>query len=338
MHLFRSQTPRPTRASSSKSYSPHPEIVTQQWSAVKEQVRQGFNTMFEQNNQLESRLNDTIEDNTELQKQIAELKKELEVKNTIGSGNNYALVLVDGDELIFERNFVSDGKSGGMKAAKFFADVAGLSSMLVRGHWLKEVNGMRAFTVGFSDPALGQVDFLDVGSGKDKVAEKFRSEFNWHRNNYNCRSILLGIGHDKGYTRILDPAINQDISAEIQLIERSPLEREINYLKLKKFQCKGVFSSESLDLFLDYNNNTAAKSQSSNEAEITFPTTLPTNPEFEAFQSLKDFEPKPCYNLYLAGSCPKKSCKKGHDYVLNATQIHALATTAKTMRCKYGKA
>jgi hypothetical protein len=38
--------------------------------------------MFEQNGQLESRLNDSFEENTELQKQITELKKELEVKNT----------------------------------------------------------------------------------------------------------------------------------------------------------------------------------------------------------------------------------------------------------------
>ena len=59
---------------------------------------------------------------------------------------------------------------------RVFANVAGLSSMVVRAQWIRETNALRAFIVGFSDPALGQIDFVDVGSGRDKVAEKFRGQ------------------------------------------------------------------------------------------------------------------------------------------------------------------
>lgn len=148
---------------------------------------------------------------------------------------------------------------------------------------------------------------------------------------------MLGIGYDNGYARLLDQTVTQDTAVEIQLIEGPPLGWEINAMKLKKFQCKGVFSSENLDFYPAHTNNTA-EPQSSNQADITSHPTSPSNPEFEAFQILRDFEPKPCYSLYLAGSCARRaSCEKGHEFVLNAKQMQALATTAKTMRCKFGK-
>ncbi|KAF8536753.1 hypothetical protein BDD12DRAFT_849652 [Trichophaea hybrida] len=353
MYSFRTQT----RPSSSNGHQLHSEIVNQQWTAVKDQVRQGINSIFEQNSQLESRLNDSMEENAALQKRIIELKRTLEVQTTIQPPNDYVLVLVDGDGMIFEKDLISDGKSGGATAARrlhdqvaedtglhpiirVFANVAGLSSIFVRAQWAKDTTVFRAFTIGFSDPFLGHLDFVDIGNGRDKAAEKLKREFIWHRKNPNCRSILLGIGHDNGYARLLDSVAAQDSAVEVQLIDGSSLGWEINAMKFDKFQCQGVFSSEKPEVTPPQTTTNIADSAVNflvNTTDNFTPAQTASIPDDEVFQSIRDLSPKACFSLYLSGECHRATCEKGHEYILNTKQMQALAITAKTMRCKFGR-
>jgi hypothetical protein len=56
-----------------------------------------------------------------------------------------------------------------------FANVSGLGASLVRDGRLKDVDQLRAFTIGFSRRQSG-FDFVDVGTGKERADFKIQGK------------------------------------------------------------------------------------------------------------------------------------------------------------------
>jgi hypothetical protein len=136
------------------------------------------------------------------------------------------------------------------------------------------VQNFREFTVGVSDACQEQIDFIDVGEGKEMADAKLKSlfyeiplfgikttavktnslfaagELEWHLKNYNCRRIVLGVSHDNGYARVLKRLVNEDeTSDKIYLLEGPPFGRELDALRFKRIKYEDVFSSEKFDVY-----------------------------------------------------------------------------------------
>ncbi|KAF8534581.1 hypothetical protein BDD12DRAFT_895628 [Trichophaea hybrida] len=231
--------------------------------------------LFKQNDQLEKDLENSqldytssMDANRQHQRRIRELEKKMEEQDRALNINNYVLVLVDGDGMIFRNDLIKEGKAGGKEAAdrlykqvsertklkpiiRVFASVERLAKTFTEGGLIKTSSVFRQFTVGFSDPCHEHVDFVDVGEGKEMADEKLKSELKWHLKNYNCSSIILGASHDNGYARVLNAVTceHEEALRKIQLLEGPPFGRELENLSFKRVEFTDVFSSEKFDAF-----------------------------------------------------------------------------------------
>ncbi|KAK0705357.1 hypothetical protein B0H67DRAFT_382037 [Lasiosphaeris hirsuta] len=163
--------------------------------------------------------------------------------------NPYVLVLIDGDGLLFNQDFIRQGIEGGKRAAyalrtavlnqcgehaagieviaKIYANLSGLGRAMRRDGSLESESDFKDFSLGFTQ-GKATFDFVDVGYGKERADNKIKETTKWHLGNPNCRQILLGISHDAGYAPFLDELFQNDpIKHSITIIEGFPTVREL---------------------------------------------------------------------------------------------------------------
>ena len=92
----------------------------------------------------------------------------------------------------FRRDLIKEGRAGGEKAAnrlskrvstetqlkpiiRVFANVEGLSRAMKTQQLTTNATSFREFAQGFSDPRHEQIDFIDVGEGKEMADWKLKS-------------------------------------------------------------------------------------------------------------------------------------------------------------------
>jgi hypothetical protein len=102
----------------------------------------------------------------------------------------------------FRRDLLKEGRAGGEKAAdrlraqvfrdtglkpviRIYANVEGLSRALKTQGLIQNPSCFREFTVGVSDPRHEQIDFIDVGEGKEMADWKLRSPSPFHNRGFN---------------------------------------------------------------------------------------------------------------------------------------------------------
>lgn len=111
--------------------------------------------------------------------------------------NPFVMVLIDGDGMIFETEFLQKGLAGGKQAAaalynavlnyierettiipttsrvlcRIYANVKGLAEVLVRAGLIEDAGQFDEFTRGFTNGRT-LFDFIDVGPGKDRADDK----------------------------------------------------------------------------------------------------------------------------------------------------------------------
>ncbi|KAF4447780.1 c-x8-c-x5-c-x3-h zinc finger protein [Fusarium austroafricanum] len=189
-----------------------------------------------------------------------------EIKNT----NPYILILIDGDGLIFDNRYISQGLEGGKEAARdlhtvianlcahertgsleiichVVANVSGLSKALCRDGSIEDPSLMREFALGFTQ-AKTFFDFIDVGYGKERADYKIQETARWHLRNQNCQHIMLGIGHDAGYAPFLDQLLENNESPRcVSLLRGGPMVRELEKSGFKTLELEGsIFRTTKL--------------------------------------------------------------------------------------------
>ncbi|KAK8209503.1 hypothetical protein IWZ01DRAFT_572578 [Phyllosticta capitalensis] len=188
---------------------------------------------------------------------------------------SYVMILIDGDGLIFHDNLLLEGAVGGQRAAglleqyvydyirsefpdippsvkisaRVYANVKGLSETCRRASITSNTLLIPEFVIGFSQGKF-LMDFVDVGSGKDRADQKVVEQLKLNLRNRHCRQILLGGSHDNGYTRILGEIVNYEQAVQkITLIEGVPFAREYGSLPFRVRKFGELFRPQKINLY-----------------------------------------------------------------------------------------
>lgn len=182
--------------------------------------------------------------------------------------NPYVLVLIDGDGLLFNDEYIRQGVEGGKRAAhalhnailqkcgdltdkieivaKVCANVTGLTRALLREGFVNTDYDLRNFSIGFSQ-ARASFDFVDIGHGKERADVKIHELIRWHLKNKNCKHMLLGVSHDSGYASFLDHIITDDDTLSLlSIIEGYPTVRELRQKDLNIIHFDHIFRSDKI--------------------------------------------------------------------------------------------
>lgn len=182
--------------------------------------------------------------------------------------NPYVMVLIDGDGLHFNEDYIRSGIEGGKRAAnalrgavlkhyselpsdtevaaKVVCNLHGLMKAMHRDGSLDKVDDWKDFTIGFTQ-SKASFEFVDVGYGKERADAKIQGTAKWNLRNHNCKQVFLGISHDAGYAPFLDEILHDDaMFRRVTIIEGSPIVRELAATNLPKVSFPDIFRAEKL--------------------------------------------------------------------------------------------
>ncbi|CEJ58600.1 hypothetical protein PMG11_07252 [Penicillium brasilianum] len=180
------------------------------------------------------------------QSEVAEMKR-------IQAKLSFVSVLVDGDGMNFNDEFIQDGQKGGRSAARLliqkveqyiqdlhrnesssvqyrirvYANVRGLAKTYRDTNIISEEAMLASFIQGFNKEDV-RCDFVDAGDGKECSDVKIRAQFEQDIIDVHCLHILFCASADNGYARVLGPYRNT--KDQITLVEGPPFAREIKEL------------------------------------------------------------------------------------------------------------
>ncbi|KAH7384175.1 hypothetical protein DE146DRAFT_217595 [Phaeosphaeria sp. MPI-PUGE-AT-0046c] len=188
--------------------------------------------------------------------------------------NPFIMVLIDGDGMIFNGEYIQEGETGGRRAAsqlhaevqnymqsqcedvplgarivcRVYANVRGLGDVLVRNGTIEELSIFEDFVRGFSRGKT-LFDFVDVGAGKDRADEKIIESLKLFSQDYHCRRILFGCSHYNGYARSLEECSDRpEIVGKVVLLEGVPFEKELLALPYKAIKFPRLFRDSKIVL------------------------------------------------------------------------------------------
>ncbi|KPI45617.1 F-box protein pof6 [Cyphellophora attinorum] len=147
--------------------------------------------------------------------------------------DQFALVLIDGDDVLFNDSYISDGMTGGARAAKdlyaaivrhlkprgdyehdykiqlrIFLNLAGLAGTYTNAQIIPDSSVFGKFVQGFNRKELFEV--VDAGNVKEAADIKVRETFNLFRRNVHCTEIILGFSGDNSYANFLHNILPTD--------------------------------------------------------------------------------------------------------------------------------
>ncbi|TXC07170.1 hypothetical protein FocTR4_00002931 [Fusarium oxysporum f. sp. cubense] len=169
--------------------------------------------------------------------------------NSIRSANNYVFIIMDGNGLVFDNRFIKQGREGGKQAAQalllavarlcpslpssfeIFCDVlvniAEMGRALLNDGSIDDPGLFHEFAIGFTE-AKSSFNFIDIGLGKGTLVRKIQETAMWHLGCYNCRHVMLGVGHSAQYAPFLR-RVNEagDARMCVSILLGEPIVREI---------------------------------------------------------------------------------------------------------------
>ncbi|KAI1448757.1 hypothetical protein F5Y02DRAFT_280433 [Annulohypoxylon stygium] len=202
----------------------------------------------------------------EVNKRLLDLQHKTEIKP-------FVFAIIDGDGACFREDWIIKGAEGGAIAAEqlrldikqhlkdIYPDVNidlwniivqidlnidGLSKKLEKIGFVKTSKDLPDFTCGFSR-AQGLFSIIDVGWGKEQADFKVRETLRLMIHNLQCKHIIFGPCHDKGYIVELRPhQLDTSISTKLSLLETTVAPRDFQELRLRRVKFPNVFRSEPL--------------------------------------------------------------------------------------------
>ncbi|KAK6004966.1 hypothetical protein QM012_007745 [Aureobasidium pullulans] len=208
----------------------------------------------------------------------ARLQQQLESIRLNGGhdpSNPYVLVLIDGNELIFRNNFLSQGDQGGRYAAqalfqnineyafstihtlsihtkvivRVYVDLEELCSFCLRAGLVNHGSQIKSFVRGFcQDKTL--FDLIDVGmKGREVVIDKMEDNLRMSIVDQHCKHILFGCEDGEIYGPMLKGiASNFEIRSRITLLHGTQLADRLVLLKLAANQMSHIFRDTKIDV------------------------------------------------------------------------------------------
>ncbi|KAF2681628.1 hypothetical protein K458DRAFT_343184 [Lentithecium fluviatile CBS 122367] len=188
--------------------------------------------------------------------------------------NPFVAILIDGDGMVFQSEFIREGEKGGRRAAaqlhasivsyieqetmnippesrivcRVYANVKGLADVLVRIGMVEDATVMEDFVRGFTRGKI-LFDFIDVGPGKDRADDKVIESFKLYVDDYHCRQIFFGCSHDNGFARLLEEYMTDAAYvAKVTLLEGVPFEKELVALPYKTKTFPGLFRDTKISV------------------------------------------------------------------------------------------
>ncbi|KAK4541043.1 hypothetical protein LTR36_008412 [Oleoguttula mirabilis] len=185
----------------------------------------------------------------------------------------FVLVLIDGDGMIFNNNFLRDGETGGRQAAavlhdavqkwsveavietppdvkvvvRVYANLGGLADVCTKAGLISSPNQLAEFARGFTRGKT-LFDFVDVGAGKDRADGKIAETFKLYLYDYHCRQILFGCSHDNGYARLLEQYTDAEPLRRVTLLEGTPFEKELAILPFPTVKLGSIFRESKISV------------------------------------------------------------------------------------------
>ncbi|KAI2471352.1 hypothetical protein F4781DRAFT_387408 [Annulohypoxylon bovei var. microspora] len=187
--------------------------------------------------------------------------------------NSFVFAIIDGDGAVFREDWIIKGAEGGVIAAQqlrldikthlknIYPDVnvdlwniivqitlnlEGLSRKLEKVGLAKNFYNLPDFTRGFSR-AQGLFSIIDVGWGKEQADFKVRETLRLMVHNLQCKHIVFGPCHDRGYIVELRPyQLDTLISTKLSLLETTTAPRDFQELRFRRVRFNDVFRSEPL--------------------------------------------------------------------------------------------
>ncbi|KAI0389694.1 C-x8-C-x5-C-x3-H type zinc finger protein-like protein [Xylariaceae sp. FL0594] len=180
----------------------------------------------------------------------------------------YVSVLIDGNGLIFQSEFLKQGAEGGRRAAmelhralvgdplvrgdtgeiivKVFADMKKLNKVLQIDGSVNSETTLSDFVAGFNQALF--FEFVDVGSQKDRAIAKLQEQVIFHMRSPNCQRVVVGVSHDAAYGPVLEDILRMDLNKQdlLAVLEGTPTVRAIATLGLDIIRFKAIFRSDSL--------------------------------------------------------------------------------------------
>ncbi|KAL1606346.1 hypothetical protein SLS60_003748 [Paraconiothyrium brasiliense] len=208
--------------------------------------------------------------------QVQQLKQQLAAMHGALERNPFVMVLIDGDGMIFENDFLRKGLAGGKQAAaalystiityieretntipttsrilcRIYANVKGLADVLVRVGILEHAGQFEEFVRGFTSGRTF-FDFIDVGPGKDRADDKIIAPENLKLfiDDFHCRQIFFGCSHDNGFARPLEEYLGDDVKiSKVTLLQGVPFEKELLGLPYKTKKFDGLFRDAKINV------------------------------------------------------------------------------------------
>ncbi|KAH8203721.1 hypothetical protein TruAng_002134 [Truncatella angustata] len=194
-----------------------------------------------------------------------------EVINNEGS---FISVLIDGDGAKFADAFLRSPLEGAPQAAqalkqairnyidnecpelngddipvliRVYANLNGLAQSLRLSRVIDRDDDMKIFAEQLTNSRT-EVDFVNVGRGKENADSKIRKMLSHYHKNVQCRKIFVACCHDNGYLHDLrEYSDKTDLQKKIVLVETTPAEPYFQKLGFPIIRFDGVFRSKPLD-------------------------------------------------------------------------------------------
>ncbi|KAI1449352.1 hypothetical protein F5Y02DRAFT_413863 [Annulohypoxylon stygium] len=229
-------------------------------------LRQENNLLRHQLSDAHLDLKDAVKAQKDMQGRIDDIKVRV---GHVPVPNPYVAVLIDGDGLVFKEHLIKQGHNGGQVAAqeleiaiankssqlghtnakivtKVIADVQALAQDLTKNGFIPNEQALLDFVAGFSQTSPN-VDFVDVGYGKERVAAKIFGCAQFHLRNSNCKQVIMGVGHDSGYRPYLEELMRtEDTMNRITILEGVPTVQAILSLRIDILYCRHLFRTERI--------------------------------------------------------------------------------------------
>ncbi|KAK6202016.1 hypothetical protein LQW54_009148 [Pestalotiopsis sp. IQ-011] len=230
---------------------------------------------------------DSLNSQRELQARIKDLEDQLRFLSQDNSNlkhiNPYVLVLVDGNDLIFQDYLVKQGAEGGNKAAfalrqavyakirnpddteiiaKVVANVSGLAKLLRRSD-----HDIKHFMSGFTQ-AKASFDFIDIADADSGAFAKIADTASFHLKNYNCKQVVLGAS-DAVYAQFLNGVKDDIKSKRVTVLEGAPVAKEIAATGVSVASFDTIFRTEKLPPVADKTSTTNSSSMVSTPASVS---------------------------------------------------------------------
>ncbi|KPI42223.1 uncharacterized protein AB675_9492 [Cyphellophora attinorum] len=190
-----------------------------------------FDTLIEQVSTLSKERDDAVRRSQRAdmtcdtyQQKLEMAEKRLDSLEKAVTLDQFAVVLIDGDDVLFNDSYIRDGAEGGDRAAtdlhnalveqlrprgdyrkniqvRIYLNLAGLAGTYTEAKVIPHPIEFNKFVSGFN--RRGLIEIIDAGKVKEAADKQIRENFELFSRNIQCKEIILGFSGDSSHAGFL---------------------------------------------------------------------------------------------------------------------------------------